>query len=112
MELLHNNRCSKSRCALELIKDATDGLTVRNYLDEPLDKKEIVDVLKKLNLPAGAIIRKGEKEFKDNFKGKELSEEQWIDALVAYPKLMERPIFINGNRAVIGRPPERIFEIL
>jgi arsenate reductase len=112
MELLHNNRCSKSRCALELIKDVKDDLKVRKYLEDPLSKKEIQALLVKLKLSAQDIIRKGEKEFKDNFKGKNLTEEEWIDAIVEHPKLMERPIFINGNRAVIGRPPERVFEIL
>ena len=58
------------------------------------------------------IIRKGEADFKENFKGKDLSEDQWLDAMIKYPKLIERPIVIKGEKAVVGRPPENVKELL
>jgi arsenate reductase len=69
-------------------------------------------VLKKLNMQASQIIRKGEQIYKDNFKGKELSEEEWLDALVQYPKLIERPIVIKDDKAVLGRPPENVLDLI
>ncbi len=108
MKILHNNRCSKSRCALGILEEKGAEFQIINYLETPLSAEEIKDVLKKLGLPASAIIRKGEAAFKENFKSKELTEEEWVQAIVCYPKLMERPIIINGDKAVIGRPPENV----
>lgn len=112
MKILHNNRCSKSRCALGILEDKGVDFEVVKYLETPLNAEEIRGLLKKLNLPAEAIIRKGEADYKENFKGKEMSEEDWIEAMVAYPKLIERPIVIDGNRAIVGRPPEKVLELL
>ena len=73
---------------------------------------EIKDLLKKLDMPSEAIIRKGEADYKANFKGKTMSENDWIDAMVKFPKLIERPIIIKGDKAVVGRPPENIEQFL
>ena len=112
VQILHNNRCSKSRQALGLLTDNGIEPEIVKYLDEPLSKTELQELLKKLKVPASAIIRKGEKDYKENFKGKELSEEDWIDAMVKYPKLIERPIVIKGNKAIIGRPPENVLDLV
>ncbi|MBW7868037.1 MAG: arsenate reductase (glutaredoxin) [Brumimicrobium sp.] len=112
MKVFHNPRCSKSRCALDILDEKQIDYEVVKYLEEGPSKEDIKDVLKKLGLPAEDIVRKGEQVYKDNFKGKKLTEEQWIDAMVKYPILIERPILINGDKAVIGRPPERVLEIL
>ena len=112
MKILHNNRCSKSRSALQILEEKKIDFEVVNYLVTPLSAEEIKDVLAKLNLPAKAIIRTGEAIFKENFKGKELTEDEWIAAMVEFPKLIERPIIIDGDRAVIGRPPEKVLELL
>ncbi len=69
-------------------------------------------MLKKLNMPAIDLIRKGEADFKENYRGKTLSESEWIDAMVKFPKLMERPIVVKGDNAVIGRPPENVLTLL
>ena len=74
MKILHNNRCSKSRCALELLQDKGVDFEIVRYLDEPLSKLELKELLVKLNLPIEDIIRKGENEFKENYKGKKMSE--------------------------------------
>lgn len=112
MKIYHNNRCSKSRSALNIINENNKNVTVFEYLKTPISKSELKDLIKKLNMEAKDLIRKGEADFKDNFKGKTLSEDEWINAMIKYPKLMERPIFVNGDKAVIGRPPEKVLEII
>jgi arsenate reductase (glutaredoxin) len=112
MIIWHNNRCSKSRCALEIIEEKNITHEIVNYLENPPSAKEIKAVLVKLGMTAEQIVRKGEAIFKENFKGKEMTEDQWIEALTKYPKLIERPIVIKGNKAVIGRPPENVLGLI
>lgn len=114
MELIiyHNGRCSKSRGALEILQEQRIPHTVRWYLTDPLSKKELTALLKKLSLKPSEIIRKSEKIYLENFKEKKLSEKQWLDILVEHPILIERPIIENGSKAIIARPPEKLFEIL
>jgi arsenate reductase len=112
MKIWHNNRCSKSRNTLKIIEEKNADVEVVNYLETPPSKAEIKDTLVKLGMKAQEIIRKGEADYKENFKGKDLSEDQWIDAMLKYPKLIERPIVIKGEKAVIGRPPENVLELL
>ncbi|MDG1914321.1 MAG: arsenate reductase (glutaredoxin) [Crocinitomix sp.] len=112
MKILHNNRCSKSRCALEILENKGVDFEIVKYLENPLSASEIKDLLKKLDMPSEAIIRKGEADYKANFKGKTMSENDWIDAMVKFPKLIERPIIIKGDKAVVGRPPENIEQLL
>ena len=112
IEILHNPRCSKSRAALDFLKES--GLNVKEirYLENPLDKEQLRELLKKLNISAYDLVRKNEEVYKDEFKDKDLSDEEWIDAMVKYPKLIERPIVINGNCAVVGRPLAKVEEII
>lgn len=112
MKIYHNPRCSKSRTSLELLQKEGLDVTVVKYLKEVPTPTELKGLLEKLDLKAEELVRKGEKEYKDNFKGKDLTEEEWISAMVKYPKLIERPIFVNGNKAVIGRPPENVLELI
>lgn len=107
----HNNRCSKSRCALEYLDNKKADYEVVEYLKETLDHKQLKEVIAQLGIPAEDLIRKGEADYKDNFKGKNLSEKEWIDAMVKFPKLIERPIIVKNGKAVIGRPAERIDEL-
>lgn len=94
------------------LEDEGAAFEVVNYLEETPSKEELRDILKKLGIKAEELIRKGEQDFKDNFKGKSLSEEEWIEAMVNYPKLIERPIIVDGDKAVIGRPPEEVFKLI
>jgi len=112
MKIYHNSRCSKSRDSFNLLTEKGVDFETIEYLKTPLSKAELQDLLKKLNLKAEALIRKGEAVYKDNFKGKELTEQQWIDAMIKYPKLIERPIVVKGDKAVIGRPIENVIELL
>ena len=109
----HNPRCSKSRGALELLEARGLTPTVVRYLDTPLDASQLRDLLAKLKISARQLLRTGEDEFKAlNLADASLSEAQLIDAMAAHPKLIERPILVVGNKAVIGRPPEKVLEIL
>ena len=112
MKIYHNNRCSKSRNSYNLLTEKGIEFETIEYLKTPLTKKEIKALLGKLNIPAKDLIRKSETDFKEHFKGKELSESQWIDAMVKFPKLIERPIIVKGNKAVIGRPIENVIDLL
>ena len=111
--IYHNPRCSKSRLTLELLKDKGIDPKVILYLETPPSEKELVLILKKLNMEARELLRKGEAEFKEqNLSDTSKSEEDVIQAMVNFPKLMERPIVIYGDRAVIGRPPENVLKII
>lgn len=104
----HNTRCSKSRNAVKKLEDENKEFTVVEYLKTPLSAEQIKDLLKKLDMDAESLVRKTETIFKEEFKGKLLSEEEWIAAMVKYPKLIQRPIIVKGEKAVIGRPLENI----
>ncbi len=112
MEFIHNPRCSKSRQALAILEEKNINPDIRLYLNDSLSKVELKGILKKLNVEASSIIRKGEKDYKENFKGLDLLEEEWIDAMIKFPKLIERPILVNGEKAVVGRPPEKVLDII
>lgn len=110
--IYHNTRCSKSRCALGILEEKGLDFEVREYLKDTPTAEELKEVLKKLDLPAEELIRKGEAEYKAHFKGKTLTEDEWIAAMVEYPKLIQRPIVIKGDKAVIARPAENMEKLL
>lgn len=110
--IYHNARCSKSRSACELIAARGIDAKVIDYLKTPPGKEELRDLLKKLGIKPAELVRRGEDVFNEHYKGKTLSDEQWLDALVAYPILIERPIVVCGEKAVIGRPPEKVLDLL
>jgi arsenate reductase len=112
MEIFHNPRCSKSRQALALLNEKGLEPKVRFYLTETPNQEELRSILAKLGIKAEELVRKGEQVFKDKYKGKQLSENEWISAMVKQPKLIERPILINKDKAVVGRPPEKVLDIL
>jgi len=110
--IYHNNRCTKSRCALEELEKSGQDFEVIYYLETPPGKAELKEIISKLGIKPLELIRKGENIFTENYKGKSLSDEEWIDAMIAHPILIERPIVISENKAVIARPTEKIKEIL
>jgi arsenate reductase len=113
LTLYHNPRCSKARGALELLEARGLAPTVVRYLETPLDAAQLKRLLGKLGISARQLLRTGEDEYKTlNLADQSLSQDDLIDAIVAHPKLMERPILEAGDKAVIGRPPEKILEIL
>lgn len=108
LKIYHNPRCSKSRQTLQLIEEAGQMVEVVEYLKTIPSKDELRDVIDLLGIKPADLIRKGEADYKENFKGKNLTDEEWIEAMVAYPKLIERPIVVKGEKAIIGRPPENV----
>lgn len=111
--LYHNPRCSKSRQALQLLQDKGVEPQLRLYLDNPPSHEELSCLLGQLGIAPRALMRKGEQEFKDNaLSNPELGDDALIDAMVRFPKLIERPIAIKGNQAVIGRPPENVLDLI
>ena len=110
--IYHNARCSKSRSACEIVAGRGIDARIVEYLKTPPGKNELRELLKKLGMKPSELVRRGEEVFKENYAGKSLDEEQWLDALVAHPVLIERPIVVRGDRAVIGRPPEKVIELL
>ena len=112
MKIYHNPRCRKSRETLRIIEEAGVDVEIVKYLEDVPSAEELKDILNKLGIPAEKLLRKGEAIFKENYKGKTLSEEEWIKAMVENPKLIERPIVIKGNKAVLGRPPQNVEELL
>ena len=112
-KIFHNPRCSKSRQTLQLLKDNNCKIEIISYLEIDLNVSLIKDILKKLTLKPRDILRKGEQEYKDNnLKKDNLSEEDLINYMIKYPKLIERPIVVKGDKAVIGRPPEKVLELI
>jgi arsenate reductase len=108
----HNPRCSKSRCALDFLSERQLDFSVVEYLKEVPSKAELTAIIDQLGIAPEALIRKGEEEFKLHFKGKTLSNDEWIDAMIQFPKLIERPIVVVGDKAVVARPTERILALL
>jgi arsenate reductase len=107
----HNPRCSKSRCALAFLSEQNADFTVVEYLKDTFTKESLKSLIHQLNIPAMDLIRKNEPEYKEHFRGVRLSEEEAIDALLKFPKLIERPIVVRNGKALIARPTERIEEL-
>jgi arsenate reductase len=112
MKLYHNPRCRKSREGLCVLEEAGQDVEVVEYMKNPPSKAEMKDILKKLGINAEQLVRKGEKIFKEEFKEKSLTESQWIDAMIKYPNLIQRPILIKGDKAALGRPVEDIIALM
>lgn len=110
--IYHNPRCSKSRKTLELLREHGIEPTVVEYLKDPPDKKALKKITDMLGLKPEQIVRKSEDTFKQQFAGKTLTGDQWLEALANYPILIERPIVITGARAVLGRPPENVLDLI
>jgi arsenate reductase (glutaredoxin) len=112
MILYHNPRCSKSREALAILNKHNQVIEIREYLKQPPSEKELKALLKKLKCKAIDIVRKKEELYLTEYKNITLSESEWIKVLCDNPNLIERPIVISKDTAVIGRPPERVIDLL
>lgn len=112
MKIYHNPRCSKSRQTLQILQDKNVEVEIVEYLKDLPTKDELSNIIKTLGISPLQLIRKGEADYKENFKGKDLSDSEWIDAMIQYPKLIERPIVVKDNKAVLGRPPENVLDLI
>lgn len=110
--IYHNPRCSKSREGFQLLELEGKPFTTVKYLNEPLTKEELTDIIKKLNIKPIDLVRKKEDIWIQNYKGKDLTDGKVIDIMLQHPNLIERPIVVNGDKAIIARPAERIKEIV
>jgi len=113
IRILHNPRCSKSRQALALLEERGISPEIVLYLEDTPSAKELTDILKKLGISGRDLLRRGEEDYKKlHLANKDLSEDQLIEEMVLHPKLIERPIVIKGAKAIIGRPPEKVLELI
>jgi len=110
--LYHNPRCSKSRAALALLQERGIEPRIVEYLKTPPSASQLAALVDKLGIEPEALVRKGEEEFKQRYQNRILNADEWLAALAQYPILIERPIAVRGSRAVIGRPPERVLELV
>jgi arsenate reductase len=112
MKIYHNPRCSKSRQTLNIIKEKGAEVEIIEYLNAIPSEKELRDLITLLGIKPEELLRKGEADYKENFKGKTLSGREWISAMIKYPKIIERPIVVSENKAILGRPPENVLDLL
>ena len=110
--IYHNPRCRKSREGLHLIENSGKHFQIREYLKDSLSSEELSEIVKLLGISPIDLVRKNEAIWKENYRGKELSDSEVIAAMIENPKLIERPIVINSKKAIVGRPPESIKSVL
>ncbi|MEZ4803085.1 MAG: arsenate reductase (glutaredoxin) [Gelidibacter sp.] len=110
--IYHNPNCSKSRESLEILETSKEDIQIIKYLDEPLKTDKLNKIIRLLNIRPIELIRQDETIWKENFQDLDFTDEELIEVMVEYPQLIERPIVINGDKAVIGRPPTKILDIL
>jgi len=112
LQIYHNPRCRKSREGLAILQDSGREFEIIAYLENIPSKEELQDLLTKLDYSPIQLVRTNEAVWKENFKGKALTDDMIIEAMIRYPKLIERPIVVSKGNAVIGRPPEKIKDLL
>ena len=112
MKIYHNSRCRKSREALEILRTKNIEFEIIEYLKDNLTKNQLKNLIKKLGIEPINLVRKNEQIWKENFKNKKLTSDEIIQILSDNPKLIERPIVELNDKAIIGRPPENIINLL
>lgn len=110
--IYHNTRCTKSREACSILDKKGIPFETVEYLKTPLNQTEIKALLQKLNIKAEELVRKSEPLYKEKFAAKKYTEAQWVKIFTEHPILIERPILVKGNKAIIGRPVERVVEFI
>lgn len=110
--IYHNPRCSKSRATLALLEANGIQPEIVLYLETPPDRKQLKGLLRKLGISAGELVRRGEDDYKSCGLGRDSSEDAILAAMTSHPRLIERPIVVHGDRAVLGRPPENVLELI
>ena len=110
--IYHNPRCSKSRQALSLLESKGNKPIVVEYLKNPLTTEQLSQIINELNIKPIDLVRKNESIWKENYIGKELSDDELVEAMISNPKLIERPIVTSSKGTVVGRPPENVLSVL
>ena len=106
--IYHNPKCRKSRAGIDFLKEKGLEFTVVEYIKNPISREVLKEILMKMNVRPRELVRTQEDVYKSDFAGKEFNDEEWIDILLEYPRLIKRPIVVKGYRAVIAEPPEEI----
>lgn len=112
IEIFHNNRCSKSRCALQYLEDSKLEFKIVHYLQDVPSVDKLSGLIKKMGIKPIDLVRKNESIYKEQFKNKSYSDAEWLQILHENPILIERPIVIQGNKAIIARPPELVNNLI
>lgn len=112
IKIYHNPRCRKSREGLQILEESGKDFEIVKYLENTPTKEELSDIINLLGIKPIDLVRKNESIWKENYKNKQLSDNEIITAMVENPKLIERPIVVNKNKAIVGRPPESIKKII
>lgn len=112
IKIYHNPRCGKSRKGLAILENSGNDFEIIKYLENVPSKNELAAIIKILGISPMELVRTNEAIWKEKFKGKPMTDDEVIAAMVAFPKLIERPIVIKDNKAVVGRPPEKIKDLL
>jgi arsenate reductase len=112
LTIYHNPACTKSRETLALIRERGLEPQIVEYLKTPPSEAELTAIVRKLGIKPLELVRTGEQVFKDKYKGRTLSDQEWIQAMVAHPILIQRPIVVRGDAAAIGRPPQDVERLL
>ena len=110
--IYHNPNCSKSRESLEILETHKEDIQIIKYLDQPLKADKLLKIIKLLKVKPIDLVRQNETLWKENFMHLDFSDDELIEVMANYPKIIERPIVINGDKAVIGTPPTKILDIL
>lgn len=111
IRIYYNPRCSKCRDTAALVSERGYDAELVKYLDTPPGKDEVRSLLNKLGMKPLELVRKGEEVFIRNYAGRTMNDDEWLNVLVSHPVLIERPIVVRGNKAVVARPPEKVFEL-
>jgi polyphosphate kinase len=112
LKIYHNPRCSTSRAGLQYLEEKGYDIEIIKYLSEGITETELREIISKTGKEVHFFLRIHEKEYIDNYQGKEFSDDEWFKILAENPKLLRRPIVVNGNKAVLANPPENIEEIV
>ncbi|MBN1986448.1 MAG: polyphosphate kinase 1 [Prolixibacteraceae bacterium] len=112
MKIYHNPRCAKSRAGLKYLEEKGYDIEIKKYLTEGISVGELKEIISKTGEKPLAFVRTQEKEYRENYKGKSFSDDEWIKILAENPKLLQRPIVVNGNKAVLANPPESVEDII
>lgn len=110
--IYHNPRCSKSRNTLALLQEHGVSPDIVLYLETPPDRKQIRNLLSMLGMSAGDLVRRGEQDYKSCGLDRNSTDEEIVNAMATHPRLIERPIVVKGRKAVLGRPPENVLELI
>lgn len=112
MIIYHNPKCGKSRAGLQYVKSINPSVEVKEYIREGISAAEIREIVKMLGIAPFELVRAQEEYYRENLKGKDFTDEEWFEILSENPKLIRRPIVVNGGKAVLADPPEKAEALL